>query len=116
MPRGSAPGERRGGRVRGVPNHANQNRQAKAAQEGILPLDVLLGTMRFHHEIARQALEAKPPDLVSALKALKAACEPAKDAAPYIHPRLASTEVKGDPEKPIVHRTEIVFRSAKVDE
>ena len=34
----------------------------------------------------------------------------AQAAAPYLHPRLASTEVKGDPDKPIQHKLVIEFK------
>ncbi len=49
MPRGSAPGERRGGRQKGTPNKATVERRLRvqegpvAAQEtGKLPLDIML--------------------------------------------------------------------------
>jgi len=34
----------------------------------------------------------------------------AKAAAPYEKPKLATTEIKGDPEKPIVHKLTIEFK------
>jgi hypothetical protein len=50
MPRGSKPGERRGGRQRGTPNkktaHKNAALAAAAANPDISPLDFLLGIMR----------------------------------------------------------------------
>jgi hypothetical protein len=47
-----------------------------AAAEGITPLEVMLEAMRAHHEAGR----------------LDEAAAVAKDAAPYIHPRLASID------------------------
>src|SRR5258707_7542519 len=50
MPRGSKPGERRGGRQRGTPNKKTALRNAAfaaaAANPDISPLDFLLGIMR----------------------------------------------------------------------
>ncbi len=50
MPRGSKPGERRGGRQRGTPNKTtaltNAAMTAAAADPNLLPLDFLLGVMR----------------------------------------------------------------------
>src|SRR6202011_85731 len=50
MPRGSKPGERRGGRQRGTPNKKTALRDAAfaapAANPEILPLELLLGIMR----------------------------------------------------------------------
>lgn len=48
----------------------------KAAAEGITPLEVMLQAMRQHH----------------AQNDLDAAAAIAKDAAPYMHPRLASID------------------------
>jgi hypothetical protein len=57
----------------------------QAAAEGILPLEVMLRAMRLHAEAERW-------DQAAAI---------AKDAAPYIHPRLASTTLASDPERPL---------------
>ena len=50
MPRGSKPGERRGGRQRGTPNKKTALRNAAlaaaAANPDISPLDFLMGAMR----------------------------------------------------------------------
>lgn len=110
MPRGGS--RPNSGRKVGAPNKATQDRQSKAAEDGVLPLDVMLGAMRFHHEVARQAMLENPPNVDAALKAMSLACGPAKEAAPYIHPRLASTVLQGDPEKPIEHKMHIKFVSA----
>lgn len=36
----------------------------------------------------------------------------AKAAAPYVHPRLATTEITGDPDKPLNHKVEVCFVQA----
>jgi len=57
--------------------------QLEAAAAGILPLDYLLTIMRDE--------EQKPADRMTA----------AISAAPYIHPKLATTTLKGDGKAPI---------------
>jgi hypothetical protein len=65
---------------------------AKAASQGLMPLEYMLAVLRD---------ESQPHD-----ERFKAAI----NAAPYMHPRLASTELKGDPAHPIetVSRIELV--------
>ena len=55
-----------------------------------MPLDYMLQVLRNEKETREVRMDA------------------AKAAAPYLHARLASTEIKGDGESPIV--TEIVMR------
>jgi hypothetical protein len=80
MSRGSAQGERRGGRRKGTPNRrtAFARRVADmAAQSETTPLDYLLSLMRDVEAPVEQRLEA------------------AKAAAPYVHPRLSAIEHGG---------------------
>jgi hypothetical protein len=79
MPKGSAPGERRGGRQPGTPNKRTAEQREKLAAAGLLPLDVMLAVMR-------RAYDAND---------LEAALDAARSAAPYVHPRLAATTVTG---------------------
>ena len=65
------------GRPNGSLNKRSQEIVAKAASEGITPLEVMLKAMRQHVDAGD----------------LGAAAEIAKDAAPYIHPRLANSVV-----------------------
>lgn len=90
MPRGSKPGERRGGRKAGTANKRTREIADRAAAEGILPLDVMLSNMRRYFT-AEQWAEAQ---------------DCAKDAAPYIHPRLANVEATGKDGGPL----EIIIR------
>src|ERR1700726_515010 len=82
MPRGSKPGERRGGRQRGTPNKKtalmNAAIDAAAANPAISPLDFLLGIMR-------------DPNASSELR-IRAAAQ----AAPFIHAK-PGTARPGDP-------------------
>lgn len=70
-------GKRQGsGRKPGGQNLKSREIADKAAEEGTTPLEVMLEAMRAHHE-------AKRFDEAAAI---------AKDAAPYMHPRLASID------------------------
>lgn len=91
MPRGgSKPGERRGGRKKGTPNRASIERQAKVAADGATPLDVHIYRMRYHLQRAKdeQGRESAAPELVA--KELALADDAAKNAAPYVHPKLST--------------------------
>ena len=74
MPKGSLPGERRGGRQKGTPNRATAAKAAAIAASGLTPLDYLLSVMRDETAPRAERMEA------------------AAKAAPYIHPRLAAIE------------------------
>src|SRR3974390_1780889 len=74
MPRGSLPGERRGGRQKGTPNRATAAKAAEIAASGMTPLDYMLAVMRDEPA-------ARPARLGAAAK-----------APPYVHPRLSAIE------------------------
>lgn len=59
------------------------------AASGMTPLDYLLSVMRD--------VDSDPD----------ARRDAAKAAAPYVHPKLASVELTGDPSKPIAHDVDI---------
>jgi hypothetical protein len=104
MARGSKPGERRGGRQKGVPNKATQKRQAEVAASGATPLDALLKKMRHHLALFKaESAKGKKADGKALAVAMDKAAEAARDAAPYVHPRLASIQHAGDKENPIQH-------------
>ncbi len=84
--KGSAPGERRGGRQKGVPNKTNAQREAAIAASGLTPLDFLLQVMRDESAEKNIRIDA------------------AKSAAPYVHPKLANVQVSGDQDNPIQHQ------------
>lgn len=104
MARGGArPGS---GRKPGEANKRSQEIAAKAQADGITPLEVMLRAMREHVELADalrdQAIEAEAAVLIgdvdadmpmklrrAALGAIGDASTLAKDAAPYMHARLA---------------------------
>lgn len=105
MARGSAPGERRGGRQKGVPNKKSAALQAKVAETGMTPLDVMLDNMRFAYgeagELLNNLLKVRVAtgedidEFKSMVRFRQIAQECAKDAAPYLHPRLAAVEHTG---------------------
>lgn len=84
----------RGGKRPGAgrpPGAANKRTRAvadSAAADGITPLEVQLGTMRA---LWTKATASKELNFDVAVQA----CAIAKEAAPYIHPRLQATEHTG---------------------
>ncbi|HLH04962.1 MAG TPA: hypothetical protein VKX25_19495 [Bryobacteraceae bacterium] len=67
------------GRKKGVPSQKTIELQNAVAESGITPLDTMLEAMRRHYIEGR----------------LDAAAAIAKDAAPYVHPKLAAVEMSG---------------------
>ena len=72
-----------GGRQKGSQNRATAAKEAAIASSGLTPLDYMLSLLRDAGNDALTRFEA------------------AKAAAPYVHPKLSSTEVKGDPDAPV---------------
>jgi hypothetical protein len=111
-----AKGRKSGGRTKGTPNKATQKRieAAVAALDGkITPLEVMLQNMEFAHNKGQEVLEkimlsnlteadGSPVDVLKALMNFRGmAQECAKDAAPYVHPKLAAIEHSSDPDNPL---------------
>ncbi len=109
--RGSAPGERRGGRQKGTPNKVTVKRAAAIAESGKTPLDFMLSVLRDEDASIKERMWA------------------AVAAAPYCHAkprpvaanaggvevqvvhitheqRLAELDALGDPSKTINHDTQ----------
>src|SRR3954468_21330722 len=91
MSRGSAPGERRGGRRRGTPNR--RTLALRGLAEGSPPAG---SPLEFLASVYRN--DALPIEL---------RIDAAGKAAPYVHPRLAAVTVGGTPETPINSVTHI---------
>jgi len=82
-------GARKGaGRKPGSATKKTREIADKAAAEGTTPLEIMLRTMRAFADEADGAKD----DRETQLKLLVAASGIAKDAAPYIHPRLQAIE------------------------
>lgn len=81
------------GRKKGAATAKTRAIADKAAAEGITPLEVMLKTMSALMERA-EALQANqdPDDDTNPLKLMIQAADVAKDAAPYMHPRLAAID------------------------
>lgn len=100
MARGSAPGERRGGRAKGTPNTATGKRRevAEAAlASGLTPLDVMLNTMRKLWEKAETGEcevqgEGDRAKIVTPMEMRLLAADVAQKAAPFVHPKLSNIE------------------------
>ena len=75
--RGSAPGERRGGRQKGTPNKATAAREAEIEASGLTPLGFMLAILRDENASTEDRRWA------------------AQHAAPYCHPRLAQQRFEG---------------------
>lgn len=73
------------GRKKGSATKKTRAVADRAAEQGITPLEVLLEAMRYHHGKGQ----------------LDEAAAIAKDAAPYIHPRLTAVKVGGDENNPV---------------
>ncbi len=96
---GAKPGA---GRKKGVPNKATLARQAAIAASGITPLDVIIADMRHHFALYEaEAAKGAKADISLLSASLASAREAAKDAAPYVHPRLAAVQHMGKGGGPI---------------
>lgn len=78
-----AAGYKSGGRRKGTPNKATASKAAAIEQSGLTPLDFMLRLMRDEEQPASIRADA------------------AKNAAPYVHPRLAAVEHSGKVSLPI---------------
>ena len=94
-------GRKTGGRKAGTPNKATVERELRAAQgvqiafdDGLMPLDIMLARMRD---------EPLPNGHMVSNEQFEAACA----AAPYLHPKLAATTLKGDRDNPLQYENAV---------
>ncbi|MGV2071659.1 hypothetical protein ACQZ4Z_12975 [Agrobacterium vitis] len=93
-------GKRNGaGRPKGAAALKTKEIADRASAEGVTPLEVMLMAMRVHYDKGELAVAAAF----------------AKDAAPYMHPKLQAVEFSGNQEKPltVVSRIERQIVNAK---
>lgn len=91
-------GPRKGaGRKRGSLTKKTSLLARAAAEQGITPIELMLATMR---ELWARACD-EAGDVVD-LELAKQACAIAKDAAPYVHPRLSAVDANVGGELTIV--------------
>ena len=91
------PRQKTGGRKKGTPNKTTAAMAAAVAASGKAPLEVMIENMRHFDEAATNTSEIEVSD---GLRMQAQEC--AKDAAPYIHPKLQAIEHSGA-QKPIRH-------------
>lgn len=84
------------GRKKGVLNQRSSEISARAAEEGLLPLEIMLVLMREFYDEAVQLAHAEVINTNALREAQMRAYEAAKDAAPYCHPRLAQVKHDGE--------------------
>jgi hypothetical protein len=88
------------GRKKGSASLKTRQIADQAAREGKTPLEVMLSNMRYHDRLAeeteRRVAEDGTTDVAEVLKLRKLAQEAAEGAAPYMHPRLSSVEMKAE--------------------
>jgi hypothetical protein len=112
---GSKPGERRGGRKKGVPNKTVLARAAiisERAKAENKPLAVQAMTDGFHRYIALAAPFQKggPQENIKEFEHFfDKAMDLAKYVAPYESAKLQSTTLIGDRDKPITHTLNVKF-------
>jgi len=95
---GRTGGARKGaGRPKGATNKLIIANIRRAKKSGILPLDLMLAEMHLHYGIAvKERAKGKNANQALIKEASTAARECAKDAAPYLHPKLASIQHSGN--------------------
>jgi len=87
----------RAGRPMGSATRKTREVADRAAAEGITPLEVVLEDMRFHFErAAAERAKGIDADVALIARELAAARDAAKDAAPYMHPRLQAIAHSGN--------------------
>lgn len=69
-----AKGKKTGGRTKGTPNRVTLAKEAEIAKSGLTPLDYMLGLLRDPTQSQEVRFSA------------------AKEAAPFVHPKLASID------------------------
>lgn len=109
MPRG---GPRTGaGRKPGAVTKRTREIAEKAVEQGITPLEVMLGTMRELWNKAEKGESGLSGDkIVTPLDYRLQAADVAQKAAPFVHPKLANVEAQlsGPDGGPIENKTTVV--------
>ena len=81
-----------GGRKKGTPNKATAARQAEIAASGLTPLDFQLDKMRRYYQRIQEELAKPNPNYDLIDDAWMAGGIAARDAAPYVHPKMRPAE------------------------
>lgn len=99
-----ANGKKTGGRKKGVPNKATIARKAEfeaAKKRGLTPLQLLQESyaILYRRATMKDGKRLRDDEIDEAM--LERACAIAKDAAPYLHPRLNAIQHTGKDGEPI---------------
>ena len=94
------------GRKKGAATKKTREIADKAFKSGITPLEVMLKATYLLAEYGDEALAKGNKEL--AIKAYVEAADVAKNAAPYMHPRLASVEHTGKDGKDLIQRSGVL--------
>ncbi len=84
------------GRKPGSVGQARRERARLIAQSEVKPLGVLMETMANYWNRSKAATKPAQADRLR-----KEACAVAEKVAPYLHPKLQATTVKGDEQNPL---------------
>src|SRR5215471_9494688 len=109
MPRGSKPGERRGGRQKGTPNKTIVSKAASAlaaaGKVGKTPsFSAYIRLFELAEDYDREltvALAKKPQNQTEIVESRERLARILKDRLPYEKPRLTTTKVQGDKDYPL---------------
>lgn len=99
------------GRKAGATTRKTREIADKANEEGITPLEVMLGTMRelwgkAEAGVVETSGEGVASKIFTPLDFRLLASEVAVKAAPFVHAKLANVQIAGDGGGPVIHKIE----------
>ena len=92
---------RNGGRKKGTRNKATAARQAEIAASGLTPLELNTRKYRYYYAIIEAELAKPKPNRDVIDDAWMAGGIAARDAAPYVHPKMRPAEEE-QPQQPVI--------------
>src|SRR5271156_5624563 len=92
---------RNGGAGAGTPNKATPARQAEIASSGVTPLELQTQKYRYYYGIIEAELAKPKPNRKVIDHAWMAGGNAARDAAPYVHPKMRPAEEE-QPQQPVI--------------
>ncbi len=92
---------RNGGRKKGTRNKATAARQAEIAASGLTPLELQTRKYRYYYAIIEAELAKPKPNYDLIDDAWMAGGIAARDAAPYVHPKMRPAEEE-QPQQPVI--------------
>src|SRR5271169_1794313 len=92
---------RNGGRRKGTPNKATAARQAEIAASGVTPLELQTRKYRYYYSIIEAEVAKPKPNREVIDHVWMAGGNAARDAAPYVHPKMRPAEEE-QPQQPVI--------------